>query len=66
MPRSISRPLSLALLVTMLGACGLTVTQDRPSFEQLEPHEQSVVQKVLAELRGFKEARRPCQAQRAS
>jgi hypothetical protein len=54
MPRSISSlALSLSLLVPMLTACGLTVTQDRPSFEQLDPHEQSVVQKVLAELRGF-------------
>ena len=33
--------------------CGFRVTNERPTFAQLEPHEQSVVETVLAELRGF-------------
>lgn len=37
----------------LLAGCGLTVTQERPSYAELEPHEQNVVQIVLSELRGF-------------
>lgn len=36
-----------------LWGCGLTVTQERPSYDELQPFEQNVVQIVLAELRGF-------------
>lgn len=54
MSRFTSRAAFTALLTALgLSACGLTVTQERPTYEQLEPHEQSVVQKVLTELRGF-------------
>jgi hypothetical protein len=42
-----------SLVPVALGACGLEVTQDRPAFTDLEPHEQNVVQIVLGELRGF-------------
>jgi hypothetical protein len=60
MSRSTSSSVSAqAAVVTALGAilamtgCGLTVTQDRPTYEQLETHEKNVVDIVLAELAGF-------------
>jgi len=37
----------------LVGGCGLTVTQERPTYEELDAHEKSVVQIVLAELTGF-------------
>ncbi|MCB9556205.1 MAG: hypothetical protein H6707_08900 [Deltaproteobacteria bacterium] len=43
--------LSLSWLVT--SACGLRVTNERPSYDQLEATEKSVVQRVLAELQSF-------------
>ncbi len=55
MSRSISSALALLATLALSASCGFTVTQDRPAYEDLEPHEQSVVQKVLTELRGFNE-----------
>lgn len=49
-----SGPLVVLITAALLGAgCGLTVTQERPSYEELSTQEKSVVQIVLAELRGF-------------
>lgn len=42
-----------SIALAALGGCGLEVTQDRPAYADLEPHEKSVVQIVLDELRGF-------------
>lgn len=42
---------SLIACVLAASACDLTVTKERPSFDQLDAHEKSVVQIVLAELR---------------
>ena len=57
---STSRSVNLGLGVVcalgalgVLGACGLEVTQDRPTYEDLDPPEKNVVQIVLSELRGF-------------
>lgn len=43
----------LAVIGVCGSACGLTVTQDRPAFEDLDPYERSVVEIVLEELSGF-------------
>lgn len=52
MSQFISRIATLGLL--LLSACGdFTVTNERPSFAELTPPEQSVVDRVLNELRAF-------------
>lgn len=41
------------LLLAVVTACDFRITQERPSYEELDAHEKSVVEIVLAELRGF-------------
>ncbi|PIE17682.1 MAG: hypothetical protein CSA65_07995 [Proteobacteria bacterium] len=45
----------ILIILTSVGTigCGLEVTQDRPAYADLDPHEKRVVQIVLDELRGF-------------
>ncbi|MBW2731507.1 MAG: hypothetical protein JRH20_03885 [Deltaproteobacteria bacterium] len=43
----------ILLLAWVAGGCDFRVTRDRPTFEDLDPHEKSVVEIVLDELRGF-------------
>lgn len=50
--RSTGSALVLAVLVAING-CGLSVTHERPSYEELDPVEKSAVQTVLKELRRF-------------
>lgn len=48
------RGLGLALCAALTaGACGLTVTNERPSYEQLEQPERDAVDVILAELAAF-------------
>ncbi|MCC6748278.1 MAG: hypothetical protein IT371_11505 [Deltaproteobacteria bacterium] len=52
-PRRAVAVASSALLLLAAQACGLTVTNERPSYDELQPAEKDVVQTVLAELTGF-------------
>jgi hypothetical protein len=42
--------IALALLPASIVGCGMTVTNERPTFEELEPAEQSAVRRVVNEL----------------
>jgi len=41
------------VLALLLPACGLTVTNERPSYDELDPEEQGAVNTILAELSRF-------------
>jgi hypothetical protein len=43
-------PISWLVIVLAAPACGLTVTNERPTYEQLEPERQEVVEVILQEL----------------
>jgi hypothetical protein len=51
--RPYSALLPLLLLLPLTTGCGLTVTNERPTFEELDPVEQTAVRTVLRELRRF-------------
>lgn len=45
-----TRPLALLPLLLLLPGCGLTVTNERPSYQDLDPTEKSAVDVILSEL----------------